>query len=331
MAICAELRHDNVVEHIQTLLEDRSIFMMFGYCEHDLLQIIHYHSQPQNGGHVHAETVRSIMYQLLQGCQYIHSNWIMHRDLKPANIMVTDSGQVKIGDFGLARIFRNPLMTFYSGDKVVVTIWYRAPELLLGTKHYTPAIDMWAVGCIFGELISLKPIFKGEEVKMDNRKMVPFQRSQMQRISEVLGVPTERDWPNLKHHPETPQLPDLFGHKTQPLPMGLTHWYSLTLRASKYQPIGSDKLLETPGNEGLSLMAALLSYDPERRLSAEQALKHDYFGGQRRTPTTNCFDLSKVQYPKRKIGHDHDATSLPGTKRAAIADDARHSKKPKPG
>jgi cyclin-dependent kinase 8/11 len=155
-------------------------------------------------------TLRSILYQLVRALTYMHQvisllivliqNWILHRDLKPANIMVTADGCVKAGDLGLARIFYKPLAPLYNGDKVVVTIWYRAPELLLGAKHYTPAmgtslttqvdIDMWALGCIFAELLALKPIFKGEEVKMDNKKTVPFQRGQMQKIIEILGTPT---------------------------------------------------------------------------------------------------------------------------------------------
>ena len=108
----------------------------------------------------------------------LHKNWILHRDLKPANIMVSSQGVVKIGDLGLTRKFKSPLQSLYTGDKVVVTIWYRAPELLLGTRHYTPAVDLWAVGCILAELLSLRPIFKGEEAKIDlnNKKSVPFQK-----------------------------------------------------------------------------------------------------------------------------------------------------------
>lgn len=90
----------------------------------------------------------------------------------------------------MARLFNKPLAPLFNGDKVVVTIWYRAPELLFGSRHYTKAVDMWAVGCIFGELLALKPIFKGEEAKMDNKKSVPFQRSQLTKIFEVMGTPT---------------------------------------------------------------------------------------------------------------------------------------------
>ncbi len=97
-----------------------------------------------------------------------------------------------IGDLGLARLFNKPHQPLFNGDKVVVTIWYRAPELLLGSRHYTKAVDLWAIGCIFGELIALKPIFKGDEAKMDNKKVLPFQKNQLIKIFETLGTPTSK-------------------------------------------------------------------------------------------------------------------------------------------
>jgi cyclin-dependent kinase 8/11 len=107
-------------------------------------------------------------------------------------VLLTSDGVVKTADLGLARLFNKPLAPLFNGDKVVVTIWYRAPELLFGARHYTKAVDMWAVGCIFGELLALKPIFKGEEAKIDNKKSVPFQRSQLTKIIEVMGTPTSK-------------------------------------------------------------------------------------------------------------------------------------------
>lgn len=136
---------------------------------------------------------------------FLHSNFVLHRDLKPANILVTSAGVVKIGDLGLARLWHKPLANggLFGGDKVVVTIWYRAPELILGAKHYTAAVgesilgvfsshadsgaDLWAVGCIYAELLSLRPIFKGDEAKLDSKKTLPFQRDQMGKICEILG------------------------------------------------------------------------------------------------------------------------------------------------
>ena len=132
--------------------------------------------------------LKSLTYQLLNGVLYLHSCHILHRDLKPANILITSSGIVKVGDLGLARLVYEPLQSLFSGDKVVVTIWYRAPELLLGAKHYTKAIDIWAVGCVIAELASLRHIFKGEEAKMD-KKNIPFQRDQLLKIFEVRGTP----------------------------------------------------------------------------------------------------------------------------------------------
>jgi cyclin-dependent kinase 8/11 len=331
MALCSELSHSNVVHTVEIILEDKCIFIVFEYAEHDLLQIIHYHTQPTRHA-IPAKTIKAIMYQLMQGLVYLHRNWVMHRDLKPANIMVTGSGEVKIGDLGLARIFRSPLTSLFAGDKVVVTIWYRAPELLMATRHYTPAIDLWAVGCIFAELLSLRPIFKGEEAKMDNKKTVPFQRNQMQKIVEIMGMPSKERWPLLTAMPEYNQLGNLAaGNPRVSSPQGLDKWYWSILK-QKYSP---SQNIGSPGPEGLSLLQGLLEYDPEKRLTAEQALKHSYFTMEDEKIFANCFEDSKVQYPMRKVSsEDNDirTSSLPGTKRSGLPDDSlRPSKRLKEG
>lgn len=165
-----ELHHINVVALREVILEEKSIFMVFGYAEHDFLvrpspssllarpsrsslspppsltfslplpqQIIHHHSQTLRSP-IPASTLKSLLHQLINGVLYLHTHHILHRDLKPANILVTSSGVVKIGDLGLARVSRDPLQPLWQGDKVVVTIWYRSPELLLGGRHYTGAV-----------------------------------------------------------------------------------------------------------------------------------------------------------------------------------------------
>jgi cyclin-dependent kinase 8/11 len=327
MALCSELSHMNVIRLVEIILEDKCIFMVFEYAEHDLLQIIHHHTQPTRHP-IPPATVKSIMFQLLNGCQYLHSNWVLHRDLKPANIMVTSSGEVKIGDLGLARLFNKPIHSLFSGDKVVVTIWYRAPELLLGSRHYTPAIDMWAVGCIFAELLSLRPIFKGEEAKMDSKKTVPFQRNQMQKIVEIMGLPTKEKWPHLVSMPEYPQLSTLSASQhAKAGGSSLEKWYYSTINAhsATSAPASNASL----GVEGYKLLSGLLEYDPEKRLTAQAALQHPFFSTGDKV-SGNCFEGMKTEYPHRRVSQDDNdirTSSLPGTKRSGLPDDSRPMKR----
>jgi cyclin-dependent kinase 8/11 len=150
--------------------------------------VIRHHSQVLYA-HISHDVLKSLIYQLLNGLQYLHDSHILHRDLEPANILITSTGIVKIGDLGLARPTYQPLQLPFAGDKVVVTFWYRSPELLMGSKHYHKAVDCWAVGCVMAELACLRPIFKGEEVKLDSKKTVPFQTDQFIKVIEVLGTP----------------------------------------------------------------------------------------------------------------------------------------------
>lgn len=328
MALCSELSHVNVIRLVEIILEDKCIFMVFEYAEHDLLQIIHHHTQPTRHP-IPPATVKSIMFQLLNGCQYLHSNWVLHRDLKPANIMVTSAGEVRIGDLGLARLFNKPLHSLFSGDKVVVTIWYRAPELLLGSRHYTPAIDMWAIGCIFAELLSLRPIFKGEEAKMDSKKTVPFQRNQMQKIVDIMGLPSKHTWPNLVSMPEYGQLSTLSASTHTKGGSSLEKWYYSTINASlgTSAPASNSSL----GAEGYKLLSSLLEYDPEKRLTAQAALQHPFFSTGDKV-SNNCFEGMKKEYPHRRVSQDDNdirTSSLPGTKRSGLPDDTRPAKRMK--
>ncbi|KAI9023141.1 kinase-like domain-containing protein, partial [Hyaloraphidium curvatum] len=261
IALCRELHHENIVGLNEVLIDplDRSIYMVFDYAEHDLLQILHYHGHTERKP-VPELFVKSLLYQLINGVAYLHANWVLHRDLKPANILVMRDGVVKIADLGLARLFQKPLLPLFSGDKVVVTIWYRAPELLLGSRHYTKAVDMWAVGCIFAELLTLRPLFKGEESKMDSKKNIPFQRHQLTKIFEVLGSPTKERWPSLDQLPEYHNLATFSNYTVNNLrkviAQSAPHWKT---------------------DAGFNLLLGLLDYDPNTRLTAEKALDHPYF------------------------------------------------------
>ncbi|KAG2204024.1 hypothetical protein INT47_007018 [Mucor saturninus] len=309
IALCRELRHENITALEEVLLEDKAIFMVFEYAEHDFLQIIHYHLHTERKP-IMEVVIKSLLWQLINGVAYLHSNWVLHRDLKPANVLLTSEGIVKTGDLGLARLFNKPLQPLFNGDKVVVTIWYRAPELLFGSRHYTKAVDMWAVGCIFGELLALKPIFKGEEAKMDGKKNVPFQRSQLSKIIEIMGTPTKERWPSID------QLPDAQYLSSFPqTPNNLKQAY---------------QVMSIPKSEtGFNLLSALLEYDPAKRITAEKALNHPYFQEDPK-PAMNVLTQQGIEYPLRRITQEDN--DIKASKAAVVNKDdhtGRLSKKPR--
>ena len=160
--------------------------MVFEYMEHDL------HGLIDKRVALDASNIKCIMQQLLEGLHYLHSNNVMHRDIKGANILLNNKGIIKLADFGLARKYDPRKDHIYTNR--VVTPWYRCPELLLGSDRYTPAIDMWSVGCCFFELLTLRAPFQAEH-----------EHKLLELIYEKCGSPTEEQWPNvslLKYYPE---------------------------------------------------------------------------------------------------------------------------------
>ena len=305
-----EISHENVTALSEVMLEDRAIFMVFEYSEHDFLQIIHQHSTTRTS--IALTTLKSLLWQLLNGLVYLHDNWVIHRDLKPANILVTADGTVKIGDLGLARIYHSPLQSLYTSDKVVVTIWYRPPDLLLGARHYTPSVDVWSVGCIFGELIANRPMFKGEEAKPEPaggsatggaaggpaKKLggVPFQRDQLQKIFEILGTPTKARYPSIMALPDAPSLSTLPNYPTNKL----FNWYverAPTMGGHSQGHVGH------PGynSAGFDLLSLLLNYDPNTRITARKALAHHWWSEEPKVQ--DCRDSwVRGSYPMRRGG-----------------------------
>ncbi|KAK1262893.1 Cyclin-dependent kinase E-1 [Acorus gramineus] len=288
-----EISHENVVKLVNVHINhaDMSLYLAFDYAEHDLYEIIRHHREKLNHP-INQYTVKSLLWQLLNGLNYLHSNWIIHRDLKPSNILVMgegdEQGVVKIADFGLARIYQSPLKPL-SENGVVVTIWYRAPELLLGAKHYTSAVDMWAVGCIFAELLTLKPLFQGVEVKNPPN---PFQLDQLDKIFKVLGHPTPEKWPTL---------------------VNLPHWQNdqQHIQGKKYDNPGLNNVVHLPlKSPAYDLLSKMLEYDPRKRLTAAQALEHEYFRIDpipgRNTLVTSQPGEKIVLYPARPVDGSTD-------------------------
>ena len=180
-----------------------------------------------------------ILNDILLGIAYCHTHRILHRDLKPQNLLLSSDGLIKLADFGLARAFGVPVRTF---THEVVTLWYRAPEILLGCKYYSTEVDIWSIAGIFSEMATHKVLFRGDS-----------EIDQLFQIFRVLGTPNENVWPGVS------QLPDY--NSTFP------NWSPQNL--SKYNP----QLDE----EGIDLLQKLLVYTPEERISAKAALKHEFF------------------------------------------------------
>ena len=184
--ILLKLRHPNIVfvkEMVVGSSTDK-IFMVMEHCGADLRACIQKSKQSFS-----IAEIKQLMHQLLSGVTYMHESWVIHRDLKTSNLLYTN-GKLSICDFGMARKFGDPLLPF---TREVVTLWYRPPELLLGAATYSTPLDIWSVGCIFGELVAGKPLFPGEG-----------ELDQISRIFSTLGAPNEQIWPGC-----TSQLPHI--------------------------------------------------------------------------------------------------------------------------
>ncbi|EGC29660.1 protein serine/threonine kinase [Dictyostelium purpureum] len=277
IGLLKELSNENIIKLLDVCLnpKDKLLYLIFDYAEFDLFGIIKYHRENQS--HFSDVTIKSLIWQVLNGMHYLHSNWVIHRDLKPSNILVMGEGKevgtVKIGDFGLARIFQSPLKPL-NENGVVVTIWYRSPELLLGSKHYTRAVDIWAIGCIFAELITTKPLFPGKE--KDPKIPSLFQDDQVDKIVKVLGKPTLEMWPDVKHLPEWKRISNM-----EPYPNTLAKCVGIDEKSNAYD-----------------LLSKMILYDPSKRITASEALDHPYFKEQP-LPMANAFAKSPIPYPHR--------------------------------
>uniref|UniRef100_A0A9J7Y2A0 cyclin-dependent kinase n=1 Tax=Cyprinus carpio carpio TaxID=630221 RepID=A0A9J7Y2A0_CYPCA len=269
IALLRELKHPNVIALQKVFLShsDRKVWLLFDYAEHDLWHIIKFHRASKANKkpmQLPRGMVKSLLYQILDGIHYLHANWVLHRDLKPANILVMgegpERGRVKIADMGFARLFNSPLKPLADLDPVVVTFWYRAPELLLGARHYTKAIDIWAIGCIFAELLTSEPIFhcRQEDIKTSN----PFHHDQLDRIFSVMGFPADKDWEDIRKMPEYPTLQKDFRRTTY-----------ANSSLIKYM----EKHKVKPDSKVFLLLQKLLTMDPTKRITSEQALQDPYF------------------------------------------------------
>ncbi|KAM7346774.1 cyclin-dependent kinase 10 [Cochliomyia hominivorax] len=265
ITILKSCKHENIVNLLDVVVGKslESIFLVMEYCEQDLASLLDNMSQPFS-----ESEVKCIILQVLQGLKYMHSRYIIHRDLKVSNLLMTDKGCVKIADFGLARLFGLP-----SGPMTpqVVTLWYRSPELLLGSPTQTTAVDMWAVGCILGELLSHKPLLPGNT-----------EIAQLELIIDLLGTPSESIWPDLT------KMPAL---------------QNFTLKQHPYNNLRQK--FQYLSAAGLRLLNFLFMYDPKKRATAEECLHSTYF----KEPPLPCDPKLMPTFPQHRNMQGNKATA----------------------
>merc|ERR1712154_724056 len=240
--ILQNLDHPNIVRLREVVRSSDIgyIFLVFEYFEHDLASLM-----DSNLYSFSISEIKCIVIQLLSAIKYAHRHFVIHRDIKLSNILLNSNGCITLCDWGLARLFSDPLKEHTAK---VVTLWYRAPELLFGAIHYHTAIDLWAIGCIVAELLRGKPLLPGNS-----------ELHQIQLIFTLLGTPNHHIWPNHKSLPKYNEITKDIDH-------------------SKYKWNQIDSMFAGYGGLNcLDLIKQLLAYDPSKRITAENAIKHPFF------------------------------------------------------
>jgi len=248
--VLLSLRHPSIVNVSEVVVGSSldAVFMVMEYADHDLKALMEKRMhQPFT-----ISEVKCLMHQLLSGIAYLHDNWVIHRDLKTSNILYTNKGQLKICDFGLARQYGEPLKPY---TQLVVTLWYRSPELLLGAKTYSTGVDVWSCGCIMAELLAKEPLFQGSNELL-----------QLDTIFRILGCPTSETWPGI----ETLENFKKFNFKG-------SRSARSALRGHFPAPGPVFDGRPTLSESGFDLLQGLLELCPEKRMSAQQALEHPWF------------------------------------------------------
>ena len=234
ISILKQLHHPNIVNLLDLIHGEKKLYLVFEFLDHDLKKYLNL-----NGSPLSPQLVKSYLYQILLAIKYCHSKRILHRDLKPQNLLIDKNGIIKVGDFGLARAFGIPIKTL---THEILTLWYRAPEILLGQREYSTPIDIWSIGLIFYEMAHRKPLFAGD-----------CEIDQIFKIFQMYGTPTEKTWPGITKLPE----------------------FKLNFPQFKGKGIQSYNTLID--HVGVDLLEKMIQLDPCKRISAKQALNHPFF------------------------------------------------------
>ncbi|KAK9706983.1 hypothetical protein RND81_07G165100 [Saponaria officinalis] len=228
-----ELKDPNVIQLIDAFPHKENLHLVFEYMESDLEAVIR-----DRNIVLSPADVKSYLHMTLKALAFCHKKWVLHRDMKPNNLLLAADGQLKLGDFGLARIFGSPDRRF---THQVFARWYRAPELLFGSKQYGPAVDIWGAACVFAELLLRRPFLQGSS-----------DIDQLGKIFAAFGTAKSEQWPDMIY------LPDYVEYQYVPSP-----------------PLRS--LFPMASDDALDLLSKMFTYDPKVRITAQQALEHRYF------------------------------------------------------
>jgi len=248
ISLLRELEHPNIVKLEDVLMQEKKLYLVFEFLSMDLKKYMDSLGSKQ----VDRQLVKSYTYQITQGILFCHQRRILHRDLKPQNLLIDRDGVIKIADFGLARAFGVPVRVY---THEVVTLWYRAPEVLLGSPRYSCPVDIWSIGTIMAEMMTKRPLFHGDS-----------EIDQLFRIFRTMRTPTEEIWPGVSSMPDyKPSFPNWTENQLADSVKGIT-------------------------TDGLDLLQETLIYDPAKRISARAMLKHPYFSDLDKSslPADNC-------------------------------------------
>eukprot|EP00928_Gymnodinium_smaydae_P094494 TRINITY_DN7944_c0_g2_i1.p1 TRINITY_DN7944_c0_g2~~TRINITY_DN7944_c0_g2_i1.p1 ORF type:complete len:296 (+),score=49.62 TRINITY_DN7944_c0_g2_i1:51-938(+) len=234
ICLLKELQHPNIVRLCEVIHTERKLTLVFEYLEQDLKKVL-----DQVDGGLEPSKCQSFLFQLLRGIAHCHQNRVLHRDLKPQNLLINTGGALKLADFGLARAFGIPVRSY---THEVVTLWYRAPDVLMGSRKYSTPVDIWSVGCIFAEMVNGRPLFPGDT-----------DSNQLQKIFKILGTPSAASWPSITELPDW--KPDFTVYEAQP-------W---------------QKLVPSLDPMGVDLLQNMLQYFPDKRVAGKMAMEHEYF------------------------------------------------------
>ena len=244
IAILKKMKYPNVVNVENIAFGKHNIELCLEYCKYDLKKLID--CKKHDGCFYTVKFIKNMMFQLLKGVEHLHSHKILHRDLKPQNILVDENGWIlKLADFGLSRVYSIPIRPY---TKEVLTLWYRAPEMMLGINNYAIGLDIWSIGCIFAELYLGKPLFMGDS-----------EIDQLFKVMQVYGTFNELTLPGYKAFP----------YFNQDFP----YWEGIGLKnyiAKRNHIIPMDDI-------AFDLLEKMLAIDPVNRITCKDALSHPYF------------------------------------------------------